>query len=325
VDDDAVTRLLADQSGVIARHQVLELGGTDADIRRRVRRREWKRVHTGVYVNHTGELSWVQRAWAAILVLHPAALSGWSALRAHKVRGADRGERQLVEVAIDESRRVRAPRGLRVRRVSAFDELVQAHLSPPRMRLEHAALDVAASQSSEDAAVATLADICQSGRSTPQRLRDALVARPTLPRRRILLEILDDVASGAYSALERRYLVRVERRHGLPTGHRQRRVTGGRRVYFRDVEYVGTNTLVELDGRLGHEGADDRWDDLERDLSAALSGDLTLRIGWRQVLEPCRVAAVVVRILMARGWAGPARSCRPGCPAGSGGSQSPAD
>ena len=50
-----------------------------------LRRREWARVHPGVYVAHTGPLSWPQRAWSAVLLVAPAALSGSSALHAHGV------------------------------------------------------------------------------------------------------------------------------------------------------------------------------------------------------------------------------------------------
>jgi hypothetical protein len=126
--------------------------------------------------------------------------------------------------------------------------------------------------------------------------------------------VLADVATGAYSALERRYLRDVERPHGLPTGHRQRRVSTGRAVAYRDVEYVGLDTVVELDGRLGHEAATDRWADLDRDLDAAVDRRLTVRFGWRQVLQPCRVAAAVATLLRARGWAGDPIPCGPTCP-----------
>ncbi len=84
-------------------------------------------------------------------------------------------------------------------------------------------------------------------------------------------------------------------------------------LHFRDVEYVVTRTIVELDGRLGHEGSD-RWADLDRDLDAALAHRLTLRLGWGQVLDPCRLASTVSRILVARGWRGRPRACRDGCP-----------
>ena len=76
----------------MSRRQILDLGGDDDLIERMIRRREWVRVHRGVYANHTGPLSWQQRAWAAVLLLTPAALTGVSALRAHGVRGHDRDE-----------------------------------------------------------------------------------------------------------------------------------------------------------------------------------------------------------------------------------------
>jgi hypothetical protein len=43
----------------------------------------------------------------------------------------------------------------------------------------------------------------------------------------------------------------VEGAHGLPTTARQRRVRVGRANAYRDVEYLGLATVVELDGRLG--------------------------------------------------------------------------
>jgi hypothetical protein len=165
----------------------------------------------------------------------------------------------------------------------------------------------------EESAVGVLADACQRGHTRPDRLEAALQQRGKLPHRRLLLSILEDVASGAYSVLERRYLLRVERPHGLPTGSRQRRVHLGRRVHYRDVEYVESRTTVELDGRIGHEATSDRWMDLDRDLESVVRGDLTLRVGWKQVLDPCRLAAAVARILIARGWTGNPRPCRPGC------------
>jgi hypothetical protein len=142
-----------------------------------------------------------------------------------------------------------------------------------------------------------------------------LRGRQRLPRRRFLLQVLEDVAAGAYSVLEHRYLTRVERPHGLPTAKRQRRVKQGRSAAFRDVEYLATATVVELDGRLGHEWQRDRWRDLDRDVDSALAGALTVRLGWQQVLDPCRTASLVARLLAARGWGGQLRGCSPTCTA----------
>ena len=66
LDTEALDHLLTwVQSGVVSRRQVLELGGTDRDIARMVRRRDLVVVHPGVYVDHTGTPSRLQREWAA--------------------------------------------------------------------------------------------------------------------------------------------------------------------------------------------------------------------------------------------------------------------
>lgn len=132
----------------------------------------------------------------------------------------------------------------------------------------------------------------------------------------MLARILEDSAEGAYSVLEHRYLTKVERPHGLPTAGRQRRVRPARSKTYRDVEYLELHTVVELDGRLGHEEANDLWDDMDRDIGSATLGDLTVRLGWHQVEDPCRTAIAVGRILATRGWTGHLRPCSKPCPFG---------
>ena len=79
-------------------------------------------------------------------------------------------------------------------------------------------------------------------------------------------------AAGALSPLERRYLRDVERAHGLPRAGRQLPdLVDGARV-TRDVEYAAQATDVELDGRLGHEAAEDRRDYLDRTWAARSRG-----------------------------------------------------
>jgi hypothetical protein len=308
---DSVAAFLARQCGVIARHQVFSAGGDDSFIERMLRQRRWARVRSGVYVDHTGEPSWPQRAWAAVLYAAPSALAGPSALRAHGVRGHDSDAG--IHLVIGHDRRLRSSKEVRVERVVDFERVAQTHLSPPRVRIEHAVLRLASAARSEDAAVAVLADACQSGRTTAQRLLVELAAAPRLKRRTELARILDDVVSGTMSALERRYLRDVERAHGLPPGRRQVREATDDGVVVRDVLYSDQDTLMELDGRLGHEWAVERWDDLDRDIAAAVSGRLTMRAGWRQVLQPCRLARAVAVVLAARGWSGAPRPCGSGC------------
>lgn len=181
------------------------------------------------------------------------------------------------------------------------------------MRIEHAVLDVASTSRHESEAVAAICDAVRCRRTTLSRLLSALEARPRLRHRALLRTILADVADGTHSVLEREYLTRVERPHGLPRGSRQRRVQAGRSAAYRDVEYLRQHTIIELDGRLGHELALDRWDDLARDVDSLISGALTVRLGWAQVLQPCRAASAVAGILIERGWREAPRRCSETC------------
>lgn len=159
MDLSCLSALLSQQSGVVSRRQLLRAGLTDNDIARLLRRRELARVHSGVYVDHTGPLSWLQRAWAATLSYWPAALCDDSALLVSGVRGVDPAG--PIQVAVDEERRVVRKEGVRVRRVTRLPSLVQPNRTPPRMRLEHALLG-SASRAVDDAhAIAVLADACQ--------------------------------------------------------------------------------------------------------------------------------------------------------------------
>jgi len=304
-----VADLMRRQDGVVSRGQVLERGGNDDDIARLIRRRERARLFEGVYVEHTGPPSWCQRAWAATLLHSPAALDAGSALAAWGA--AERAD--TIELAVCASRRVTDPAGVRTRRTRAWERVTQLNLSPPRVRLETAALIAASRSVGDDAAVALLGDLVQQRRTTATRLQAELAVLTSLPRRRLLTEVLGDVEQGAWSALERRYLRSVERAHGLPRGRRQLRVVQGKRTVLRDVAYPGQHTVVELDGRLGHVLWRDRWTDLDRDLHSVVEGSITLRVGWAQVLQPCRVADAMSAILVVRGWDGRPVRCGERC------------
>lgn len=253
---DALRSLLADQDGVVARRQVVAAGWSRHDIDRMIRRREWAMVHPLVYVDHTGPLTWRQRAWAGVLACWPAALDGRSALRAHEGpgrRGADHGP---IAVVVARERRFRAPLGVVVRRAARLDATVQWNLAPPRIRFDDAVLRLADTAGRELDAIAVLADACGSRRTTAARLRARLDELPRLHRRRWLAGILDDIAEGTCSVLEHGYLTLVERPHGLPRGERQAAAHGlDGRPMLRDVRYAGARPAwvqnVELDGRLG--------------------------------------------------------------------------
>lgn len=308
-DGWGVEDFLDDQSGVISRAQLIAAGETAPTIRRLIRRRELAIVHPGIYVSHTGDPTWLERAWAGVLHAWPAALSGQSALRAHEGPGRAGRDLTTIEVAIDQARTVIAPPGLRVRRIDRLSERVLWNTGPPRLRYEDAAIDVAARATSELAAVSALADMVQSRRSTAARLAAEVASRTRIPRRAWLGDVLADIADGTCSVLEHGYLDRVVRPHGLPIGARQVKSGDGIRVVYRDTEH-DNGLIVELDGRLFHDTAARRDSDLERDLDAAVAGKDTVRLGWGQVFDrTCRTAIKVAALHRARGWSGTPVSC----------------
>jgi len=314
----SVSDLLALQSGVISRRQALTHGLRPHDIRRLLRRRGWAAAVTGVYVAHTGELTWLQRAWVGVLAAWPAALTHRSAIRAASgpgLRGHD--DAGPLHVAVDRGRRTLVtPPGVVLHHLADLEQKTLWTSSPPRIRLEHAVIDEAAQARSDMRAIATLADAVQGRLTTPVRLRDALDSRTRIRRRPLLSGVLHDLELGACSVLEHGYLTRVERAHGLAAADRQVR-DSLRGPIYRDVEYADLGLEIELDGRLFHDSAAARNLDLERDLDTAVTGRLTVRLGWGQVFDrPCSTAAALGAIARQRGWTGALRGC-PNCPGGS--------
>jgi hypothetical protein len=199
--------------------------------------------------------------------------------------------------------------------IARCESLCNMQLSPPRQTVEHALLLEASKKKRLEGAIAVLADGVQARRTTTQRLVKALDKRPKLRHRALLRAVLVDLGEGVRSVLEYRYLNSVERAHGLPRGQRQQPlVLAGKRGY-PDVEYVGLGVVVQLDGRVGHTRSLDKWADLDRDLVGVLAAVLTLRVGWAQVLDPCRLAGLVGAVLNHRGWSGEVQACGSNCTA----------
>ena len=288
---------------------MLEAGADRHDLRRWIRARQLVEVHKGVYVNHTGPMSWSSRAWAAVQRYWPAALANDSAVR---LAG------DVIHVAISAERSAPASESkVVVHRLVDFAARVHLDRSPPCQRYEDAVI-AACSGLTHGAALDLISEACRSRRTTPQRLRDELLRRPNITDRAWIKGVLDDAADGVQSVLESVYLRRVERAHGLPRGERQVRESTEQGAVYRDVLYRAYDVQVELDGRLGHEGFEDRGADLTRDLLAVVHlGRLTLRVGWHQSdVDPCTTAAAIGVVLRQRGWSSSPRACGEGRAAG---------
>ncbi|MFE6558592.1 hypothetical protein ACFVDI_13775 [Nocardioides sp. NPDC057767] len=304
-DRDGMVRLRDEiQGGVISRRQLRELRAQDHDIRRLVRNCELTAIHPGVYVGHTGNPTWGQRAWAAVLACWPAALTGRSALPKPP-------ERAPIEVMVPMGRTVRAPEGVIVRRRARFEGYVDWADYPPRQLIAEAAIDAAAEAADVNEAFSMLADLVQSKALRAGALVEALSHRRRLRDRHLLGELLEDLKAGACSVLEREYLRCVERAHGLPAGERQIADSVDGVSVERDVTYAAYGLVVELDGRAFHGSAASRDADHARDLAAAAARGLrTVRLTYGQVLrDPCRTAARIGDLLRLGGWEGQVRSC----------------
>lgn len=308
----AVTDLLHRQGGVVSRAQLLTAELTTAQVDTMLRRRDLVVVHPGVYLNHTGTPTWQQRAWAAVLYAGRSALHLESAL--HRP-GQDAAPAGPIHVAVDWSRRVKPRPGIRIHRVRGMEDKVQWNLSPPRVRLEAATLEVAHRAADDLAAIAALTRVVGARRTVASRLREVLASRPRIRRRGLLTALLDDLERGTHSVLEHGLLDRVLRPHGLPEPSRQQAPRQGRRgAEYRDMEFDEVELVVELDGRT-HDNDDARDDDADRDLDDLAEGQVVPRIRYRQVFgTPCRTALKLETLFRRRGWEGRAHPCdQPGC------------
>lgn len=297
------------QDAVATTAQLVSWGVSNDSIERRVAAGHWQRVFRGVVALQSGQLSWRQRARAALLYAGPgAALSHRSAAFA---RGVLPAPGPVVHVTVPHQRTVRAQPGLVMHRTR---HMPWAGGALRAVDEEEAVLGLAAGTATEDELVGLVCDAVRGG-ARPDVLMRRIAARPRIRHRQLLEAVLGAVGEGIESPLEHRYRRDVERAHGLPCAVAQRRERVGGRWIRADRVYAGLGVRAELDGQLAHPFAatdDDVW----RDNAVVLTcGDITLRYRWRHVVAaPCDVAQQVADALRARGWRGAPHPCGPSCP-----------
>lgn len=301
-------RLIRAQHGVCTTAQASEHGITIDGLRWRVSTKRWRRLGRGIYQAQTGELSWLGRAHAA--VLRGGEGCALSLRSAEYLHGVAAKPPPVITIAVPRGRRIRRLTGTRFRACPVVEVVTRKGL--PVTSATQTVLDLGAQPGVDwREAVATAARWVQLRKTTADELAHALEGCPRHPHRVILRVALGVVGRGAESVMEVSYVKRVEEPHGLPRGELQVRDGAVR----RDVEYEEWNVVLEVDGRLGHEGeyvAVDR----RRDRRAAGRGRVTLRAGWVDVEgDPCELAVDVFAALRARGYAGGIRACGPRCAA----------
>ncbi len=240
-------------------------------------------------------------------------LSHWTAAELSKLTSQPSA---LIHVTVPAQRHIHPIPGVLLHRSRRAIQARHPVLAPPRTRIEETTLDLAEVSQDVGDALAWLARACGSRLTTPDRLRTALDSRTRVRWRKALMAGLGDIADGAHSALELRYVSRVERPHHLPRAQRQVRVVQGRRTQYRDALYSEYGVAVETDGAVAHP-AEARWRDQRRDNAGNVDGIVTMRYSWVDVTQrPCEVAAQVASLLRRHGWPGTPRPCSPSCPIG---------
>ncbi len=177
---------------------------------------------------------------------------------------------------------------------------------PWRTTVEETILDVCAT-ASMDETFALLGRAFQRRLTTESALRGHLSLRTRHPRRRLLELVLADVADGAESAMEIRFVQDVERAHGLPVVAGSCRSTpDGRQIH--DVGYV--EHRVWSTSRSARYGARSRT----RRQFARPPGQvrwLTMRAFWRDVAGfPCDLALETGAVLTPGGGTTGVHPCR---------------
>jgi very-short-patch-repair endonuclease len=317
----ACQELISHQLGILARWQAIGAGLNVRVIDTQLQRGRWQALYRGVYATFTGQPSRQAVMWAAVLRAGPESALGYHSA-AELDALADRPS-DPIHVVVSSSRRVSvAPEEYRdemppiaIHYRTGLQEAIHPVRRPPRTRIEETTIDLTQMAPSLEEAMSWLARACSKRLTTSSRLHVAMAARPKMRWRAELSDALRDVASGIHSALEWRYVRKVEAPHGLPAGKRQARSRIGDRTRYLDNHYREFGVVVELDGRVAHP-AEARWRDIHRDNASAAAGMLTLRYNWADIADhPCRVAAEIAAVLRSRGWTAPIRACSPTCTA----------
>lgn len=297
------TQLAADQSGAVALRQLYAAGVPRWLVRLELRAGRWQRSGRQTVVVHNGPIDGPTRRWVAVLEAGPrAALDGVSALQA---AGLDVLTDELVVVAVPRGTRRRRVRGARIRETRRYREQDVLRSGIPRTLPAVAALHAALWAVTDRQATYLLTVAVQQGLCRPAALSDAATAVRRHPRRRLVAQVVLDLAEGCRS-LGELDVARAMRTRGLPEPARQamrRRPSG---TQYLDADFPDHDVTLEVDG-VQHDLPDQRLADLVRDVVLATEGRTVVRIplvAWR--LDEDAVLEALEGLFVSRGWRRPA-------------------
>jgi very-short-patch-repair endonuclease len=280
-------RLAAEQHGVIARRQLLELGFSSRAIQHRLANGRLHLVMPGVYAVGRPELTRRGKWMAAVLACgDDAVLSHESAAALWEIREAERGAIDISLVAQSARRRP----GINVhRRTSLRPEDVTTRHNIPITSVIRTLIDLAP-RLKEEQLEAAINEAAKHEYIDPESLRASLDDRRGQPGVASLRELLDRrTFTLTDSELERRFIP-LAARAGLPAPLTQQYINGFRVDFY----WPELGLVVETDGLRYHRTAAQQARDRLRDQAHTAAGLIPLRFTHAQVrYEPAHVEDVL--------------------------------
>ncbi|MBP6995473.1 MAG: hypothetical protein KBB39_04940 [Phycicoccus sp.] len=307
-----LSNLARQQHGVISRAQALPELGPEG-VRWRLTSGRWLKLAPGIYQTHTGATPWLARASAALL--HAGEGAALSLRAAAHLHGFLTKAPPVLTVDVPADRRVRRIPGVRItRRRGPLNVMTRRALAVTSVPVTVLALAAEPGTTAHEA-IAWAADACRDTLCTPEQIADELQGRSRHPYRHALSLALGVITTGAQSVLEVRFAVDVVQGHGLPPLAMQVPAAGDAGPIRRDFANDEFDVVVEVDGRIGHDGAGVQRDRV-RDRRALREGKVTVRAGWIDVdAAPCALALDLAGAFRLRGWTGAVSPCGPNCAA----------
>lgn len=283
--------LAAQQGGLLARRQLIQLGHPSHLVDYQVAAERWQRVSDVVVCTTTGTLTREQLMWAGVLQAGPgSAIGGLTALER---RGLKNWHRDEITVLLTKSHNLEPLAGVRFvetrRPVGLY-----ATGALPTWRTEPAALLFAGYQRSRSTALGLLSAVVQQGLSTADRLLIEIERMRPLRWAKPFKSVLALVGDGAHSLAEMR-VDRMCRAHGLPLPDRQTpRIDASGRLRYVDAQWRlpdGRIVFLEIDGAF-HMDVQHWENDITRERDLVATGAIVLRCTARELEdESHRVAA----------------------------------
>jgi Protein of unknown function (DUF559) len=305
-----ISQVLVAQEGVLSTSTALRFMSED-QLRWKIASGRWQKPSRGVVVAQSGPLTERQSLRVALLRAGPqSALAGLTAARLDGFKGFDDkgpfADHPIYLLVPYGYKRRTPPLGLNV--VTRYSQAladadVHPKRQPRRTRIARSLVDAAAWMPTDRGAAAVLAAGVQQGLARAADLKLVADRIETRRRRKLIIEVLGDIAGGSQAISELDFLRLVVRPFRLPEPSRQsaRRDRRGRRRWI-DAAWDDGKLAVEIDGAQHTEDPLQRWDDMERDIDLVLDGYRTLRFpAWLIRKNPGYVAR---RILEALGKAG---------------------